>query len=401
METGNNSKNLEQVPATRISAHSDGPHPGRPPLPNHSKVAAKEYEPRGWGMPPAIPSPNSRRLKISTGVGSNLNPAKTREKKQSVMRMPSATRRQSSIVVLTHGHGEPRKPMTKWKRGYVGFKREVKSSILVPLLLLLGVCGLATHVTGLAGMSLGYFRWTVECEGVVSVVDEGRASGVQTYNIGWARYEGMGSSQSSELGAALVANPTARGVSYVASQFDRRGIAGSSILEADWLSAVDRTSGAFGALTATGHFAGVAFNLVIVLLLLRLLLRTQFRQSKTCFVLMSKACAVLLLWLLSFGGVGFPLIVRETFTGQIISTLREEGFMCADNGKLSGEYAYIATGFACVAYTLMLFLTIWYGQAADKALLDRFHRKASVASLETETKAKRVSADMPKLSNNL
>lgn len=127
METGNNSKNLEQVPATRISAHSDGPHPGRPPLPNHSKVAAKEYEPRGWGMPPAIPSPNSRRLKISTGVGSNLNPAKTREKKQSVMRMPSATRRQSSIVVLTHGHGEPRKPMTKWKRGYVGFKREVRS----------------------------------------------------------------------------------------------------------------------------------------------------------------------------------------------------------------------------------------------------------------------------------
>lgn len=102
----------------------------------------------------------------------------------------------------------------------------------------------------------------------------------------------MGSSQSSELGAALVANPTARGVSYVASQFDRRGIAGSSILEADWLSAVDRTSGAFGALTATGHFAGVAFNLVIVLLLLRLLLRTQFRQSKTCFVLMSKASGV-------------------------------------------------------------------------------------------------------------
>lgn len=46
--------------------------------------------------------------------------------------------------------------------------------MFVPLLLLLGLCGLATHVTGLAGMSVGYFRWIVECEGVVSVVEEDR-----------------------------------------------------------------------------------------------------------------------------------------------------------------------------------------------------------------------------------
>lgn len=119
METRNHD-NIERAPATRISAPRDGPHPGHPPLPDTSIVHVKEPEPRERGMPPVIPSPN-RRLKISTG------PNMAREKKQSVTRGPSGPRRQSRIVMLTNGHAEPRKPMPKWKRGYVGFKREVCS----------------------------------------------------------------------------------------------------------------------------------------------------------------------------------------------------------------------------------------------------------------------------------
>lgn len=51
---------------------------------------------------------------------------------------------------------------------------QVKSSVFVPLLFLLGLCGLAAHVTGLTGMSSGYFRWIIECEGVVSLVEHDR-----------------------------------------------------------------------------------------------------------------------------------------------------------------------------------------------------------------------------------
>lgn len=55
--------------------------------------------------------------------------------------------------------------------------RQVQSSAFVPLLLLLAVCGVGLHVVGFASVSLGYFRWTVSCEGVVTVTDDsGRCS---------------------------------------------------------------------------------------------------------------------------------------------------------------------------------------------------------------------------------
>lgn len=48
---------------------------------------------------------------------------------------------------------------------------KVKSSVLVPLLLVVAVCGAGVHVVGLAGVSFGYFTWSVSCEGVVTVAE--------------------------------------------------------------------------------------------------------------------------------------------------------------------------------------------------------------------------------------
>lgn len=39
-------------------------------------------------------------------------------------------------------------------------------------MLLLLVCGAGVDLIGLTGVSLGYFRWSIECEGVVVVRDE-------------------------------------------------------------------------------------------------------------------------------------------------------------------------------------------------------------------------------------
>ena len=49
---------------------------------------------------------------------------------------------------------------------------QVQSSAFVPLLLLLAVCGVGLHVVGFASVSLGYFRWTISCEGVLTVTDD-------------------------------------------------------------------------------------------------------------------------------------------------------------------------------------------------------------------------------------
>lgn len=39
----------------------------------------------------------------------------------------------------------------------------------MPLLLVVAVFGAGVHVVGLTGASFGYFTWTVNCEGVVTV----------------------------------------------------------------------------------------------------------------------------------------------------------------------------------------------------------------------------------------
>lgn len=55
----------------------------------------------------------------------------------------------------------------------LGFLPKVKSSALVPLLLIVAICGAGAHGVGLAGVSLGYFTWSVRCEGVVTVAGDG------------------------------------------------------------------------------------------------------------------------------------------------------------------------------------------------------------------------------------
>lgn len=49
---------------------------------------------------------------------------------------------------------------------------KVKSSALVPLMLVVSVCGAGVHVTGLTGLFLGYFTWSIGCEGVVTVTGD-------------------------------------------------------------------------------------------------------------------------------------------------------------------------------------------------------------------------------------
>ena len=42
-------------------------------------------------------------------------------------------------------------------------------------MLVVSVCGAGVHVTGLTGLFLGYFTWSIGCEGVVTVTgDSGR-----------------------------------------------------------------------------------------------------------------------------------------------------------------------------------------------------------------------------------
>lgn len=54
-----------------------------------------------------------------------------------------------------------------------------------------------------------------------------------------------------------------------------------------------------------------------------------------------------------------------------------------DNSSVKGDFAYIATGFGCVACALTFVLTWRFGQIADHALVDRFERKASLVVVHT------------------
>lgn len=82
-----------------------------------NSVAEVERVPRGRCMPPVAPAPSARR------ADDMAKKNKHGSKKKSAIRPPG--RRESRIVVLKDGRADRRKPMTEWKRGYVGFKRKV------------------------------------------------------------------------------------------------------------------------------------------------------------------------------------------------------------------------------------------------------------------------------------
>lgn len=84
-----------------------------------------ERVPRGRCQPPVAPAPNPRRGELMI------------MKKKDVEAQSSSTggvirssgRHPSKIVMMTKGRRTaPRKPMPKWKMGYVGFKRKVTVS---------------------------------------------------------------------------------------------------------------------------------------------------------------------------------------------------------------------------------------------------------------------------------
>lgn len=79
-----------------------------------SKQISLERVPRGRCLPPIPPEPDPRRGQLMQ---------QDRERQSASSR---AERRQSHIVVMSEGRtANSRKPMPKWKRGYVGFKRKV------------------------------------------------------------------------------------------------------------------------------------------------------------------------------------------------------------------------------------------------------------------------------------
>lgn len=81
-----------------------------------AEQVSAERVPLGRCMPPIPPAPNPRR-------GEMLMNNKQQQSKQGTGR---AGRRQSHILVVSDTReGHPTKPMPKWKRGYIGFKRKV------------------------------------------------------------------------------------------------------------------------------------------------------------------------------------------------------------------------------------------------------------------------------------
>lgn len=67
--------------------------------------------PRGRCLPPVTPVPNPKRGEMM--------------KRNSAMQMSSRIKDQSRIVVFSNAGEAAMKPMSNWKRGYVGFERKV------------------------------------------------------------------------------------------------------------------------------------------------------------------------------------------------------------------------------------------------------------------------------------
>ncbi|CAM9702066.1 unnamed protein product, partial [Scytosiphon promiscuus] len=211
-----------------------------------------ERVPRGQCHSPVAPAPDPTRGEAMKQRDNDTNDHAHR-------------RRSSQIVVISQGGGPIlRKPTPKWKNGYIGFKRKVKSSALVPLLLTVSLCGAGAAIVGLTGISSGFFTWTVGCEGVVTVTgDSERANGVQTYSIGWVQYRGEGPSTTSDSPTLPVDssddNNNGNYNATAGSDLGYGGVAGSSIHQEGWLAEINHLSAVFGVMAALGHVIAFAF----------------------------------------------------------------------------------------------------------------------------------------------
>lgn len=154
-----------------------------------------------------------------------------------------------------------------------------------------------------------------------------RANGLQTYNLGWLRFEGKGPGTSSGSPTLPVDAIPDDNNSTVGSDLGKGGVAGSSIPELGWLFGVDAFSAAFGALTAMGHLAGFAFYALKLFIALRLF-RGQFRSDRRLFRPAAKGSASLLVWMAGVGMAGFFLAAKERFVGSVLTTLHSEDFLC-------------------------------------------------------------------------
>lgn len=152
-----------------------------------------------------------------------------------------------------------------------------------------------------------------------------RANGMQTYSLGWMRYAGEGPETASDSPTVPV-NITGNN-NTASSNLGKGGVAGSSIPENGWLAGVDVITMVFGVLTAAGHLAGFAFY-TGALFMVQLLFRSQFRSDRCVFRAVAKGSVALLVWVVGVGVVGFYLSAQESFTGSVLETLHNEGFLC-------------------------------------------------------------------------
>lgn len=156
-----------------------------------------------------------------------------------------------------------------------------------------------------------------------------RADGLQTYRLGWLRFEGKGpaaSSDSPTLPVDAIYDDNNNN-STAGSDLGKGGVAGSSIPELGWLFAVDAFSAVFGALTAVGHLAGFVFY-ALKLFIAQRLFRNQFRSDRCLFRPAAKGSASLLVWTAGVGMAGFFMAAKERFLDSVLITLHSEDFLC-------------------------------------------------------------------------
>lgn len=150
---------------------------------------------------------------------------------------------------------------------------------------------------------------------------------MQTYSLGWVRYEGKGPSTASDSPTLPVDSASDSNNGTAGSDLGFGGVAGSSIPEEGWLAEVDDLSAVFGVLAAVGHVMAFAF-FATALLTTHHLFRCQFESDRCLFRLASRGASALLMWMVGFGGAGFYLSARGEFTASVINTLHSEGFLC-------------------------------------------------------------------------
>lgn len=150
---------------------------------------------------------------------------------------------------------------------------------------------------------------------------------MQTYSLGWARYDGKGPGTASDSPTLPVNSTNDNNNGTIGSDLGKGGVAGSSIPEEGWVLAIDIFSAVFGALTAVGHLVGFAFYAAALFFAQRLF-RCQFRSDRCLFRPAMKWALSLLVWMIGMGMLGFYLSARESFTDSVLAILHSEGFLC-------------------------------------------------------------------------